>query len=525
MIIDSNNLDQKSIQTDICVVGSGPSAFSFVKNFLDTNYTVSIVESGNFSFDQEVNLLNNGQLDMFGNFPHQDYMLKSARVRMIGGTSNVWAGWSGPLLKEDFNYKQWIPKSGWEIEYDDLQHYYLDAQKLLGLSKFIYDENLFNYYPKKTNINKLEIFNHSFWQFSDPPINFKKKFKKEIGESNNINLYYNCTGSIFAKGSNDTIENLKAFNSKKDKISFNSKYFIVACGGIENATLLLNSKQSIEALNKNKNIGNYFFEHPHVTLAKGETSNFNFLETYKKQKLKKLDNIQSLVGFSLKKEDRIINQISNCINVVSNHNLLDVESAVIIRHMMALKSSIISKTKLINIFFRNFPYLLEAFKLITKNTIIKNKIFYIISRLEQQPIYENRIYLSKERNKYGNFLPKINWQLSDLDYRTLKINYKTIYNYFNLTKVAKIRPSYFIESLDKQIKKDVFAVGHHMGTTRMSKDMSTGVVNRNLRVHNLNNLFVAGSSTFPTGGFINPTMTVIALSLRLGNHIKELLEK
>lgn len=523
MIINSNFIEKKNINSDVCIIGSGPSSFSLIKKFLNLNYSISIVESGNFFFDQKVNLLNQGQLDKFGNFPHQEYILKSARVRMIGGTSNVWAGWSGPLLEEDFEKKYWAPKSGWQINYENLNNYYLEAQKILSLSKFIYDEKLFDYYPKKINIHKLENFDHSFWQFSNPPLNFKNKFQNEIKELKNIKLYFNCTATNFSKGIDQKIEYLEAYNSKKDKILFKSKYFIVACGGIENATLLLNSKKNLRELDENNNIGNYFFEHPHVTLASGTTNNLDFLKTYKKQRLPQLNNIESLVGFSLKKKDRIKNNISNCINIISNHNLLDIESAVIARHTMALKSKIITTSKFISIFLKNIPELIKNFNLIAKNTFVKNKNFHIVSRLEQQPLYENKVYLSKSKNRYGNFLPHVSWRLSNLDYKTLKINYEKINKNFNIEDIGKIKASNFIEIIDK--KKDVFAVGHHMGTTRMSDNYLNGVVDKNLKVHNIKNLFVAGSSVFPTGGFINPTMTVIALSLRLGNHIKELLKK
>jgi choline dehydrogenase-like flavoprotein len=62
---------------------------------------------------------------------------------------------------------------------------------------------------------------------------------------------------------------------------------------------------------------------------------------------------------------------------------------------------------------------------------------------------------------------------------------------------------------------------HHMGTTRMSDDPKTGVVDAECKVHGINNLFVASSSCFPTGGAVNPTLTVVAMSLRLAAHLKQ----
>jgi choline dehydrogenase-like flavoprotein len=62
---------------------------------------------------------------------------------------------------------------------------------------------------------------------------------------------------------------------------------------------------------------------------------------------------------------------------------------------------------------------------------------------------------------------------------------------------------------------------HHMGTTRMHRDPSQGVVDPNCRVHGMSNLFITGSATFPTGGYANPTLTIVALALRLADHIRD----
>jgi choline dehydrogenase-like flavoprotein len=61
---------------------------------------------------------------------------------------------------------------------------------------------------------------------------------------------------------------------------------------------------------------------------------------------------------------------------------------------------------------------------------------------------------------------------------------------------------------------------HHMGTTRMHVAPQHGVVDESSRVHGTTNLFVAGSSVFPSGGYANPTLTIVALALRLGDHLR-----
>ena len=77
---------------------------------------------------------------------------------------------------------------------------------------------------------------------------------------------------------------------------------------------------------------------------------------------------------------------------------------------------------------------------------------------------------------------------------------------------------------DSEWPSDMRGDQHHMGTTRMQRDPRMGVVDENCRVHGVANLYVAGCSVFPTGGTFNPTLTIVALALRLADHIKERLQ-
>jgi choline dehydrogenase-like flavoprotein len=63
--------------------------------------------------------------------------------------------------------------------------------------------------------------------------------------------------------------------------------------------------------------------------------------------------------------------------------------------------------------------------------------------------------------------------------------------------------------------------GHHMGTTRMGADPKTSVVDKDCRTHQVTNLYIAGSSVFPTAGDSNPTLTIVALAHRLADTLKK----
>jgi choline dehydrogenase-like flavoprotein len=220
------------------------------------------------------------------------------------------------------------------------------------------------------------------------------------------------------------------------------------------------------------------------------------------------------------------------VSVFLPNNFLEIQSAVILRYNLTLKAFNFN-------FFNLSIQLLNDIKKIylstfevLKNIILRRKKFYIVARIEQVPNKNSRVYLSKIKNEYENFLPILDWQMKTQDLKALLINFNEIKLNLEKKDIANIYPLEFIEKMqnqkfdktkdewDKNLKKEVFGVGHHMGTTRMGEDKNISVVNSNLKVHEIDNLYCAGSSVFPTCGYINPTLTIVALSLRLAEHLE-----
>lgn len=525
MNINSNFINSKSlILSDICIVGSGPAGITIAQDFLNTNLSVTILESGNLNFNLNSQNFNSGITENLGNYPNKDYSLMQARVRAVGGSSSVWAGWSGPLLKEDFQKKDWIDFSGWPIGLGELKRYYKEAQKILNLSKYEYSEKIFDDYKTNTNF-KIKNMDHAFWQFSDPPVNFKKKYINQISNSKNINLLYNATVTDLI-AYEDRVSELIFHNELNKKIKIKASYYVLCCGGIENASLLLNCAKKNNIF-KNQNIGKYFMEHPHVTIGYGYTENKNFLNLYKKQEIKKYNNIKFLTGVYLKKDFRKKKKISNCINIFVDYNFLEIKSAVILRYNFSLKYFHFSYIKFLIQVFKDTSLILNTFFEALRNLFFSKKKFYIVSRLDQCPKPNSKIGLSKSKNIYGNYLPHLKWKLCKKDILTLKKNFSELQKNLKFQGISELKGLNLIKKYNNKktienlkFKEKVFGVGHHMGTTRMGKDIRYSVVDKNLLFHKLKNLYCAGSSVFPTGGFINPTLTIVALSLRLSNHLK-----
>ena len=138
--------------------------------------------------------------------------------------------------------------------------------------------------------------------------------------------------------------------------------------------------------------------------------------------------------------------------------------------------------------------------------------------IEQSPNLDSRVSLSEETDSFGLQKTKLDWQINEFDKQTIRKAGKAMAIEFARAKLGTVRLADFI--LDDSQKLRFGHHHHHMGTTRMSDVAQHGVVDNNCKVHDLDNLYIAGSSVFSTGGGCNPTMPIVQLGLRLAEHLK-----
>jgi choline dehydrogenase-like flavoprotein len=139
---------------------------------------------------------------------------------------------------------------------------------------------------------------------------------------------------------------------------------------------------------------------------------------------------------------------------------------------------------------------------------------------EQSPNPDSRVTLSDQKDALGINRIKLDWRLSDLDRYSIATLVKTLAAEFGRLNSGRVRAHNWVLADSADWGKNIWGGNHHMGTTRMADSPQFGVVDKNCRVHGVANLYVAGSSVFVTGGYANPTLTVIALALRLADHVK-----
>lgn len=486
-----------SLDYHICIIGTGPAGLSIAKKLINTNYKVAVLESGGITPETKYQELNRGI-----NTGESFLSLDSSRLRCFGGAGKLWAGRCAPFKEDDFKKKNYIPLSGWPINLNDLQPYYSEASKMLGIS---HEDFYSNKLRNKTSLEK------TFHEFSRPnnflisnilqsarERDFSSKYFLEFKNSKNLEFIFHSTVTelnVINKGRD--VSSINISNIEKHFLKLKSKIFILACGALENPRILLNSnkfhKNGIG--NDSRMVGKCFMSHPGIdSIAEiHKTSNkpdqdasnniggrhFIFFETSAKQRHK---NKILRHSFSLKKSNNITS--------------LDISADTLYNK---IKSKILS---------------------LNKKTALNKNIWDLSIGLEQNPRLSNSISLDKSKDKLGVPLLKVNWgKVSKLEKNTLINSTKIIARELGSLNVGRVK---FQKKLNSnEISKINDPINHHIGTTRMSSSPRDGVVDRNCKVFGISNLYIAGSSVFTTSSIVNPTYTIIALSLRLGDYIKK----
>ena len=475
MILD--NLDDVPQLNDIIIIGAGPAGISTALQLEKRGIKSIIFEAGGLNFD------GNSQLFYKGNTIGDEYPdLTTSRLRQFGGTSGHWGGNCLELDEYDF--------TSWPITKDDLKLYKALSYKILNIKG--------NFQKKKFNDN-LDYFNLNWSN-----VRFKTKYFNKIKNSKTISLILNCP-IIMMNGENGEVHDVTFFKKKLKKIK--SKYFVLSTGGIENSRLLLWFRENNSNLLDNKlPIGNYWMDHPYHTVAEGILFKKEFDNFLKKKNL--LNYINTNCDYSF--------YFSPNQNDIQNLNLLNSSVNIGIYKPKSFDEDN-SKLKQIKCL---------APRLIRKRLFSENKFnhyeFKINILSAQNPSFENRIELDKEKDPNGIPIPNLYWKRSEKVRSSSRIIVENFAKFLIEENLGRLAAEDFLFSSKKYLHQNGY---HHMGGTRMGDDINNSVVNKNLKVHNIKNLFVSGSSVFTTAGHAYPTLTITQLSLRLGNHLTKLINQ
>lgn len=497
---------------DFCIVGAGIAGITLSLNLEKMGYKILLIESGEFIIDGNTQSLYEGFIK--NDLP--SVPLDASRLRFFGGTSNHWTGHCGVFDEEDFLKRSSLAYSGWPFLKKDLLPFYKDAYKIFELEDYNknFEKKFDLYFPSKSNEIKNEYLERKAIRFSD-------KYKNDLIKSNNIMVCIN-TNLYKINFNNDfsMVSELQFRSLNNNKFSIKPQYStILACGGVENARLLLNSKLN----GKLDNIGKFFSFHPRILSGnliynKESRLNKNYYEWF----LHKQHEFKFFI--KLKPE---INKSQNFLNHALNLERVSDDTSESYKSLSRIKNDILNK-KIDKSFFsdlKNMVLDIDNLILDIKNNRFSDDVFFdIYTWLEQSPCKESVVELTDKECELGQKKVRIRWNYNKKDIQNVyEYNKRAALN-INQDLNAKMFVNSDIlepDNFEKSIRLNSGG-GHQIGTTRMSIDKNFGVTDQNGKIYGLNNLYCAGSSLFPTTSWVNPSLTIAALSIRLSKHLKKI---
>ncbi|MSP02278.1 MAG: GMC family oxidoreductase [Acetobacteraceae bacterium] len=531
MFIDARSLDENSvIHTGICIIGAGAAGITLALSLRSARFPIAILESGDLVFDEATRDLNAGEITGLPIFP-----LEISRLRFFGGSTNHWGGTCRPLDEADFQTRPAIPHSGWPLRRSDLLPYYAQAHRLCELGPFEYDPGFWSREiglpTPKFDPARLAT---AIFQ-SSPPTRFGQLYRDDLRHAEAITVYLNANAvDLQPNATASAVERVKVASLGGPAFFMSAKYVVLATGGLENARLLLlsNGIQSAGLGNTNDLVGRYFMEHPYFRRAgvarfaapdpplpyaeaPPAIPAFAVLGPGDTLSSQAPSDVEGTGGFQimLREIHRSVDGVDSLKTVadaLSNFTLpprLWHELGDILRDRGEVADSIYRTITGRKRSSMSTPP--------PRGPAVTGAVLDML--IEQAPNPDSRVTLSRERDALGQNRLALDWRLGEFERRTYRRAPELAGLEFGRLGIGRVRAT----ALPKGgWPKDMDGSDHHMGTTRMSDDPKTGVVDADCRVHGVANLYIAGSSVFPTSGYANPTLTIVALAARLGDELR-----
>jgi choline dehydrogenase-like flavoprotein len=507
MFTDARNLpDHTTLEADLAIIGGGVAGITLARALAGSRTRVCVVESGGMEFDPQVQSLYEGENTGI------DYSTTLTRMRFFGGSSNHWGGYCRPLDPIDFEARDWVPFSGWPFAFDELEPWYEPAAAIVQIAPGRFRDQ--RYWQQQTGESLPPLLTGRmrmvFVHFS-PPTHFGTRYRAELEAAANIQVLLNANVTNIAVAENGrSVKRLAIRTLNGLSHSVKARYYVLATGGLENARLLLLSNTVVTAGlgNHNDQVGRYFMEHPHLSgfadlvaaemarlpriyrervVAQGRPAQVAFNPSRAFLREQRLLNATFMVGMAGTYQTGVPPEPGD--KQARTHR----DMLLAARHFLSDEAK-------------------------TADTNTLGVWLGVGGSCEQAPNPESRVSLSDQRDALGQPRLKLDWRLTEQDRLSFYTNLRSLSLEFGALGMGRM-----LETVPdpRDWPQPIAGGSHHMGTTRMSTDPSRGVVDRNCKVHNVENLYVAGSSVFPTSGSANPTLTLVALTLRLAAHLKD----
>jgi choline dehydrogenase-like flavoprotein len=508
---------------DIAIVGSGAAGQAAARRLLAQGHSVVLIESGGIDHDEASTDLNRGEV-----VGQPYYPLEHSRLRFFGGTTAIWGGRCAEFDAIDFEKRSWVPESGWPVGQAELLPYLGEARRLLGVEKV---DSARLAHPELLQRLSSEELAVRWWSFDPKFDRFTIDHSGDLQDDPRCTLLLHATvREVMLADDKASVERLDVRTPSGRSVDVRARHFLLAAGGIENPRILLASSSVVPngIGNAYDLVGRYFMEHPH---ARGGRiigrADWRWLAAFAKRRVNGVEVSPAITpSESLQRREGLLNSaLTIAVRQPEGGNYPLAKRAYLhVKHSTA-------PTRLGRTLWKATKQLVRGYTGLTgpfhpwMMKRLNNLDLALVVRAEQAPNRESRVMLNGNRDATGMPRVALDWRLSPIDVDSITGLVSALDRESRRLGLGSVEGAGWLSSPEKRWVCDELVSAHpiggfhHMGTTRMASDPRYGVADGWGRVHGLPNLHIAGSSLFPTAGWANPTLTILALALRTADRI------
>jgi choline dehydrogenase-like flavoprotein len=500
--------DGAELETDVCVVGAGAAGLALAREFLDGSTRVILLESGGLEPSEADEALNEGEAS--GLDPAS---LTEGRRRALGGTTVLWAGQCLPPEPSVFDAREWVPHSGWPFDAGELEPFFRRAEALFRIEGEVYDERIWDAFGVERPPVDSQRVVHRFTVWCPEP-HLGRLYRKELTRSASVRVLLHATATrVSAAGGRFDAVTVRGPDGRTATVR--ARRCVLAGGAIENARLLLASGLG------NDVVGRYFQDHPNSHSATIESDDpARLQEIYGLLYRRGVRYLPRLVlAPELQRSRRVLGCAAYPVFDFGPESAIEATRRVYRALRGRRRPEGLGRE--LGLIARGAPDLAPvAYRRVVHRRAarVRPERITLQTHAEQAPDPANRVTLSPRRDRFGEPLPKVDWSLGELDHRTAEVMVETVAEEFRRLGLGTVRPEPWLAGADWPAHvSDAF---HQMGTTRLGTDPATSATDPDAQVRGVDGLYAAGASLFPAAGFVNPTLTLAALAIRLADHLK-----
>jgi choline dehydrogenase-like flavoprotein len=538
MIIDARTLPNDTIlDAEVCIIGGGAAGLTIAHELSGKDWKVLLLESGGLDVDGQTQTLYAGT-----NIGLPYERLSTARSRYFGGSTNCWGGLCRPFESIDLESRAWVPNSGWPFGIEELEPHFERVHAILGIDHQTYETPYWQSRLRPEGCDVLPLdgteLENRIAQISRHP-RLSPTSRTRLDEARNLTCCLNANVmELIANPAATVVERAACGTLSGVRFSVTARLFVLCCGGIENARLLLlsNRAQAAGLGNGHDLVGRYFTDHPRIkstgvrlreqkrhrrlydmtlclsrmrlnashlpvcaALAPTEDTQRRLGLLNSRTYLVARYHGEATAGF------RALHDIRMLLSDRRKFGTTETDAGALLRE--AIPRIILHAPELAYALYDN---------LINPDWV--KRTFTLETVLEPVPNPDSRVTLGPERDALGLNRPFVDWRLTAQD----RDNYRRTHDLIRRAMSSRglIIEGEPVEDPDAAWPDRITWCWHHMGTTRMHADPRHGVVDSRCRVHGVHNLYIGGSSVFPTMGSDHPTINLMALAFRLADELQ-----